>query len=1033
MGKQAASTSGGLLVLLLAIAPTNGAVAAQRVELHCTSGDAFERHDLPPDGLDISIAGDAQWLEVEESGQVVRFADHVPGEVNLSQPLRYGWRWQPVHDRDVVGIRLLDPGRTSGSIRTRLHCTASSVLDSRLQWLHQAGAMADDLDRTVAPEKLVALLAASRQLIDSAVDARTRAFALHMRAQALGANDRSLDSAVAFGEAKAAWHALGDSERELAASVGQVELLYMAGRYASVVALIPPPSQIGDNDVSYFRTRLESTRCRTQQILGRLVEAGSCYRWLLTKYLSLGELAEYAVTLENFASLLQDEGDLEGAMRLGEKALESATGSDAAMIRGRIHVMLADMALRAGNVNRSLLESDAAIVAFDSARWGVHRWQANVYLHVAGIYTQMGVYSEAYDALASAVAKLSAVDAPSRFAVAMEYFADIEEKTDNLQSALWWQRAAEQIYAGLAMSAALDAARADRVAFQIEAGDVAAAARAIAERGARFAANDSRWMLLAADLAIHRGDRESAQTQLQQLNGMPLSLPKQIRLATLRAHFDEMIGDAQQAQTGLFTAALRLKALADRIGNPELRYLLDRQIFPLRRTAFDIALRQADAAQDTSASIDTIWRWLQLSMPANEETVAERPTETVAFDRAIAQDLLATDSATKAKAESAAQRRLLSILSNQANHGRTPRSVHRVPIAAVQSGLRPGQMLIAYVDGGTRAAMLSITHAAVALRPAAAQSEISSATNELDALLQESSTPVAHIDASASRLATATLRPFSGEPAPGELLVLADGAGLLERIPWSLLAWPGAAEPLVATTPIALATIDTAPRKIEADGAQRLDVLIAAPERASARLALLPDAEFEPTLIAQSVRDRSVMTQDGTNISIDSLAAVLGRGDAWVHLTAHGSAQPNRLGYSGIWLDANAPGQTPRFLSWLDVLGLHVNADLVVLNACQLAQRGDLVAANSSFAAALSQAGARQVVASLWSVSDAAAMLWDPAFYRAIDADPDHDAAVALRMAQQRLRQSREFAHPFFWAGTQAIVRLDLSTAAAAP
>jgi CHAT domain-containing protein len=99
-----------------------------------------------------------------------------------------------------------------------------------------------------------------------------------------------------------------------------------------------------------------------------------------------------------------------------------------------------------------------------------------------------------------------------------------------------------------------------------------------------------------------------------------------------------------------------------------------------------------------------------------------------------------------------------------------------------------------------------------------------------------------------------------------------------------------------------------------------------------------------------------------------------------------------------------------------------------VLDACQSADAAAAVPGNLSFADAVSRAGANHVVAALWPVSDSAAALWVPAFYQALTADPGHDAAQALRAAQQRLRSSRAFTHPFYWAGLQAIERIDVAT-----
>src|SRR5262249_58991567 len=115
----------------------------------------------------------------------------------------------------------------------------------------------------------------------------------------------------------------------------------------------------------------------------------------------------------------------------------------------------------------------------------------------------------------------------------------------------------------------------------------------------------------------------------------------------------------------------------------------------------------------------------------------------------------------------------------------------------------------------------------------------------------------------------------------------------------------------------------------------------------------------------------------------------------------------------------------------IDVLDKGVRSDLVVLDACQTGDSGTAVNGNLSFADAVSRAGARRVVAVMWPVSDAAAAIWVPAFYTALAADESHDTADALRSAQQRLRASRSFSHPFYWAGMQAIERWPIGVDAA--
>jgi CHAT domain-containing protein len=165
---------------------------------------------------------------------------------------------------------------------------------------------------------------------------------------------------------------------------------------------------------------------------------------------------------------------------------------------------------------------------------------------------------------------------------------------------------------------------------------------------------------------------------------------------------------------------------------------------------------------------------------------------------------------------------------------------------------------------------------------------------------------------------------------------------------------------------------------------------------------------------------RVVEDAQATRDTIDRAFAQPG---AWVHVAAHGMADPQRIGYAGLWLEPKPPETAPAFLSWIDVLDRGVRSDLVVLDACQTGDSGTAVNGNLSFADAVSRAGSHHVLAVMWPASDAASAVWVPAFYAALAADANHDAAEALRVAQQRLRASRAFGHPFYWAGMQTIER----------
>jgi CHAT domain-containing protein len=89
--------------------------------------------------------------------------------------------------------------------------------------------------------------------------------------------------------------------------------------------------------------------------------------------------------------------------------------------------------------------------------------------------------------------------------------------------------------------------------------------------------------------------------------------------------------------------------------------------------------------------------------------------------------------------------------------------------------------------------------------------------------------------------------------------------------------------------------------------------------------------------------------------------------------------------------------------------------DLVVLSACQTAL-GDVHAGQG--AAGLRQAfqlaGAKSVVATLWSVDDAATTHLTIAFFKRLG--EGMPKAEALRQAQLELFAKKEMSHPFFWA-----------------
>lgn len=100
-----------------------------------------------------------------------------------------------------------------------------------------------------------------------------------------------------------------------------------------------------------------------------------------------------------------------------------------------------------------------------------------------------------------------------------------------------------------------------------------------------------------------------------------------------------------------------------------------------------------------------------------------------------------------------------------------------------------------------------------------------------------------------------------------------------------------------------------------------------------------------------------------------------------------------------------------------EVYNLRLNADLVVLSACQTALGEDIRGEGIvGLTRAFMYAGTPRVVASLWRVPDSATAALMEQFYQAMLVRHLTPAA-ALRAAQQSIRAERRWAAPYYWAG----------------
>ncbi|MBD2196891.1 MULTISPECIES: CHAT domain-containing protein [Calothrix] len=174
------------------------------------------------------------------------------------------------------------------------------------------------------------------------------------------------------------------------------------------------------------------------------------------------------------------------------------------------------------------------------------------------------------------------------------------------------------------------------------------------------------------------------------------------------------------------------------------------------------------------------------------------------------------------------------------------------------------------------------------------------------------------------------------------------------------------------------------------------------------QLTPLPGAEKEAKEIAQLLNTKAITGKEATKAAlIQKLPQA-----RFIHLATHGLLDDFKgLGVPGAV--ALAPdGKDNGLLTANEILDLKINAELVVLSACDTGQgklTGDGVIGLSR---ALISAGAPSVIVTLWSIPDSPSALLMGEFYRQLQKNPDK--AWALRQAM--LVTMKQHPNPSAWA-----------------
>jgi hypothetical protein len=343
-----------------------------------------------------------------------------------------------------------------------------------------------------------------------------------------------------------------------------------------------------------------------------------------------------------------------------------------------------------------------------------------------------------------------------------------------------------------------------------------------------------------------------------------------------------------------------------------------------------------------------------------------------------------------------------------------------------QATLPEGTLLVALLSGGSTLAVLGVSadKAEVFLSPDDVPALRKRATGLTRSIVSYGDlTAINHDIAGVSQ---ALLGAFEKTPAPRHLLVVAPEP--FNELPWPALLWPESQVPLVETTSVSLVAPGGAASG-DADRTVSFHVFAAAAESSGENeLPALAAAGSESSVVAGSGQRLGWRLAAPAASTRSAVLAALDDPGSWVHIAAHGSASIEYLGRSGIWLSGTDASGGADLLSWMDVVEQGIQARTVILNACALASTPmTSLSASTGFAEATLRSGADEVVAALWPINDTAASLWASTFYAHLPAQPSSaEIAEALRTSMLRLRDSRAFRHPRYWASLVHLARIGL-------
>ena len=370
--------------------------------------------------------------------------------------------------------------------------------------------------------------------------------------------------------------------------------------------------------------------------------------------------------------------------------------------------------------------------------------------------------------------------------------------------------------------------------------------------------------------------------------------------------------------------------------------------------------------------------------------------------------------------------------------------------AEIQESLDADTILVEYSLGVERSFAWVVSRNGVTSYTLAKSSEIEATARKVYSSLSSPSTTPGPAESLAA-ISSLLVKPISAELGRKRIVVVADG--MTNYLPFGALSRLGDGKPLILDHEIVSIPSASTLSSIRSDRQDR---------KATFTVAVLADPVFDAkdtrvlnkaaaggneadSVLSKVTRDvglqRSLPRLPGTRREAATIMSLAGTSNGWqaldfaadletvkgpelakyriIHFATHGLIDSQHPELSGVVLSLVDKGGKPKngYLRLNDIYNLKLSADLIVLSACKSALGGEvkgegLIGLTRGFM----YAGARDVVASLWSVDDIATSELMKLFYQGMLGPKKLGAAAALREAQIAMYTNKRFSSPYFWS-----------------